>query len=179
MTAIERQQIGPCLSQACTHGPTVYLAGQVADDPQAGVMGQTGQILRKIDQLLEGAGTNKRGLLSATIWLSDIGTFRRHEQALGRLGRARQHARRTGPKRDRRFESRFLQRRVRCEPISPEDLRRYQLHLVASGAGGPRAAGRVGSRAAARFRSSSAHADRQQSRGYGDRGRRPPAVSAA
>jgi enamine deaminase RidA (YjgF/YER057c/UK114 family) len=91
MTAIERQQIGPCLSQACTHGPTVYLAGQVADDPQAGVMGQTGQILRKIDQLLEGAGTNKRGLLSATIWLSDIGTFRRHEQALGRLGRARQH----------------------------------------------------------------------------------------
>ena len=75
MTAIERQQIGPCLSQACTHGPTVYLAGQVADDPQAGVMGQTGQILRKIDQLLEGAGTNKRGLLSATIWLSDIGTF--------------------------------------------------------------------------------------------------------
>jgi enamine deaminase RidA (YjgF/YER057c/UK114 family) len=75
MTAIERQQIGPCLSQACAHGPTVYLAGQVADDPQADVMGQTGQILRKIDQLLEGAGTNKRGLLSATIWLSDIGTF--------------------------------------------------------------------------------------------------------
>ena len=26
MTAIERQQIGPRLSQACAYGPTVYLA---------------------------------------------------------------------------------------------------------------------------------------------------------
>ena len=31
MPAIERQQIGPRLSQACAYGPTVYLAGQVAD----------------------------------------------------------------------------------------------------------------------------------------------------
>lgn len=75
MTAIERQEIGPRLSQACAYGPTVYLAGQVADDPAADVSGQTEQILRKIDQLLEGAGTDKSRLLSATIWLADMASF--------------------------------------------------------------------------------------------------------
>lgn len=75
MPAIERQQIGPRLSQACAYGPTVYLAGQVADDPSADVNGQTEQILRKVDQLLAGAGTDKTKLLSATIWLADMSTF--------------------------------------------------------------------------------------------------------
>lgn len=50
----------------------VYLAGQVADDSTAGVAGQTEQILRKIERLLEGAGTDKTRLLSATIWLADM-----------------------------------------------------------------------------------------------------------
>src|SRR5262249_39698676 len=66
---------GPRLSQACAWGPTVYLAGQVADDPAADVAGQTEQILRKIDQLLHGAGSDKARLLSATIWLSDMASF--------------------------------------------------------------------------------------------------------
>ena len=67
MPAIERQQIGPRLSQACAYGSTVYLAGQVADDPSADASVQTEQILRKVDQLLAGAGTDKTKLLSATI----------------------------------------------------------------------------------------------------------------
>jgi len=75
MTAIERQQIGPRLSQACAYGPTVYLAEQVADDPSADVSGQTEQILREVDQLHAGAGTDKTKLLSATIWLADMATF--------------------------------------------------------------------------------------------------------
>ncbi len=75
MTAIERQQVGPRLSQACACGPTVYLAGQVADDPAADATGQTEQILRKLDRLLEGAGTDKSRLLSATIWLADMASF--------------------------------------------------------------------------------------------------------
>ena len=75
MPDIERQQIGPRLSQACAYGPTVYLAGQVADDPTADVGGQTEQILHKIDQLLAGAGTDKTRLLSATIWIADMSTF--------------------------------------------------------------------------------------------------------
>jgi enamine deaminase RidA (YjgF/YER057c/UK114 family) len=57
------------------HGNTVYLAGQVADDPSQDVAGQTKQILGKIDALLARVGSDKSKLLSATIWLADISTF--------------------------------------------------------------------------------------------------------
>lgn len=72
---IERIQIGPRMSQAVIHGDTVYLAGQVADDTNQDVAGQTRQILAKIDQLLASARTDRTRLLSANIWLADIGTF--------------------------------------------------------------------------------------------------------
>jgi enamine deaminase RidA (YjgF/YER057c/UK114 family) len=64
MTAIERQQIGPRLSQACAYGPTVYLARQVADDPSADVIGQTEQILRKVDQFLAAPEPTRRFFIS-------------------------------------------------------------------------------------------------------------------
>lgn len=74
--SIERLQVGPRMSQAVIHGDTVYLAGQVAADaPGASVSEQTTDILQRIDRLLADAGTSKSKLLSATIWLSDIGTF--------------------------------------------------------------------------------------------------------
>jgi enamine deaminase RidA (YjgF/YER057c/UK114 family) len=63
------------MSQAVVHGNTVYLAGQVADDPTADVRGQTVQVLASIDRLLAAAGTDKTRILSATIYLADIGTF--------------------------------------------------------------------------------------------------------
>ena len=63
------------MSQAVVHGDTVYLAGQVADDPSADVAGQTRQILAKIDALLAEAGSDKTRILSANIWLADISTF--------------------------------------------------------------------------------------------------------
>jgi enamine deaminase RidA (YjgF/YER057c/UK114 family) len=72
-TAYDRhrtQRVGPRLSRARAYRATVYLAGQVADDPAADAAGQTEQNLRKIDRLPEGAGTDKSRLLSATIWLS-------------------------------------------------------------------------------------------------------------
>jgi len=72
---IERIKVGPRMSQAVVHGATVYLAGQVADDPNADVADQTRQILAKIDGLLAEAGTDKTKLLSANVWLSDIATF--------------------------------------------------------------------------------------------------------
>jgi enamine deaminase RidA (YjgF/YER057c/UK114 family) len=73
--AIERIKIGPRMSQAVVHSDTVYLAGQVADDPSADVAGQTRQILAKIDSLLAEAGTDRSKLLSANVWLADISTF--------------------------------------------------------------------------------------------------------
>jgi enamine deaminase RidA (YjgF/YER057c/UK114 family) len=72
---IQRLHTGPRMSQAVIHGNTVYLAGQVADDPSQDVPGQTRQILSAIDRLLAEAGTDKTKILSATIYLADIGTF--------------------------------------------------------------------------------------------------------
>ena len=72
---IERLQPGPRMSQAVIHGDTVYLAGQVADDTSQDVTGQTRQILAAIDRLLAAAGTDKTRILSATVYLADVGTF--------------------------------------------------------------------------------------------------------
>jgi enamine deaminase RidA (YjgF/YER057c/UK114 family) len=70
---IKRIQTGPRMSQAVIHNKTVYLAGQVA--PGASVTVQTREILVAIDALLKEANTDKSRLLSATIWLTDMGTF--------------------------------------------------------------------------------------------------------
>jgi enamine deaminase RidA (YjgF/YER057c/UK114 family) len=73
--SIKRFVTGPRMSQAVVHGNTVYIAGQVADDPTADVRGQTMQVLASIDRLLAAAGSDKTRILSATIYLADIGTF--------------------------------------------------------------------------------------------------------
>jgi enamine deaminase RidA (YjgF/YER057c/UK114 family) len=72
---IKRLETGLRMSQAVVHGNTIYLAGQVAEDPSADVAGQTRQILANIDRLLAAAGSDKTRILSATIYLADIGTF--------------------------------------------------------------------------------------------------------
>ena len=66
---------GPRMSRAVVHGDTIYLAGHVAKEPAGSVGGQTGAILRAIDATLAAAGSDKSKLLSASIWLMDIGTF--------------------------------------------------------------------------------------------------------
>lgn len=74
--SIKRLQVATRMSQAVVHGNSVYLAGQVArDNGGASVAVQTQEVLQRIDDLLAEAGSDKSKLLSATIWLSDIGTF--------------------------------------------------------------------------------------------------------
>ena len=74
--SIQRFETGPRMSQAVVHNKTVYLAGQVSEEPAGkGVAEQTRDILQSIDRLLALAGTNKGHLLSATIWLTDMATF--------------------------------------------------------------------------------------------------------
>nr|WP_163503014.1 RidA family protein [Halomonas socia] len=63
------------MSQATLHNGTVYLAGQVPDDPSADMRGQTEQVLAKIERLLAGAGTSKEHLLSAQIWVTSMAEF--------------------------------------------------------------------------------------------------------
>ena len=72
---IRRLQVGPRMSQAVVHNGLAYLAGQVAPDPVPSVGDQTRQILERIDGLLAEAGTDKSKILSANIWLADIGKF--------------------------------------------------------------------------------------------------------
>jgi enamine deaminase RidA (YjgF/YER057c/UK114 family) len=72
----KRFDVGPRMSQCVVHGNTVYTAGQVAQGARgASVAEQTRDILATIDQLLAQAGTDKSKLLTANIWLTDIGTF--------------------------------------------------------------------------------------------------------
>lgn len=74
---IERKHVGKRLSGLVIHrsAGTAYISGQVAEDPTADVTGQTWQVLKLIDALLAEAGSNKSKILSATIYLLDIGDF--------------------------------------------------------------------------------------------------------
>ena len=74
--AIQRIDCGPRMSQAVIHGDTVYLAGQVAlDAAGASITEQTRNVLARVDDVLAKAGSSKEKILSATIWIADMGTF--------------------------------------------------------------------------------------------------------
>jgi len=74
--SIERIGFGPRMSGAVVHGHTIYLSGQVADKAAGASVGeQTKEILGIIDGLLAKAGSDKKHLLSTTIYLTDIETF--------------------------------------------------------------------------------------------------------
>jgi enamine deaminase RidA (YjgF/YER057c/UK114 family) len=62
------------MSQAVIHNDVVYLSGQVGE-PGTSVTEQTRSILASIEALLAEAGSAKSKILSATIWLADIGDF--------------------------------------------------------------------------------------------------------
>jgi enamine deaminase RidA (YjgF/YER057c/UK114 family) len=73
--AIQRYDQGPYFSKLVVTETTAYTAGFVADDLSDGVEGQTRQILKAIDTYLAKAGTDKSKLLTANVWLKDIGDF--------------------------------------------------------------------------------------------------------
>ncbi len=60
------------MSRAVTHRGVVYLAGQVAADPDADVAEQTRSTLARVEAALADAGSSPSQLLSATIYLRDI-----------------------------------------------------------------------------------------------------------
>ncbi len=75
--SIKRIKVGPRMSQAVVHGNVVHTAGQVAlNAPGEGAAEQTKDILDAIDGLLAEAGTDKSNLLTANIWLADMGDFK-------------------------------------------------------------------------------------------------------
>lgn len=74
--SIKRLHVGARMSEAVVHNGTIYLAGQVAEDPSQDVAGQTRQILEAIDRLLGECGSDKTRILSAQIFLADIADFK-------------------------------------------------------------------------------------------------------
>lgn len=62
------------LSEAIVRGDTIYLAGITARSGET-VAEQTKDVLDQIDALLAQAGSDKTKVLSANIWLTDIGTW--------------------------------------------------------------------------------------------------------
>lgn len=72
MKEIKRFGIGKRMSKAVVFNHTAYLTGQVAEDRSRDVKEQTRSVLERIDAILDGVGTDKTKLLSATVYLKDM-----------------------------------------------------------------------------------------------------------
>jgi 2-iminobutanoate/2-iminopropanoate deaminase len=72
--------IGP-YSQAIRAGNLLFLSGQIPLDPvsgnlvEGGVEAQTRQVFQNIGEILKAAGTSFDGVLTATVYLSDMNDF--------------------------------------------------------------------------------------------------------
>jgi enamine deaminase RidA (YjgF/YER057c/UK114 family) len=75
MTAINRIDPGPRMSEASVHGNRIYCSGMIPEDTSQDVAGQVKQALGEIDALLAKGGSDKTKILTATIWLADIADF--------------------------------------------------------------------------------------------------------
>jgi enamine deaminase RidA (YjgF/YER057c/UK114 family) len=72
---ITRLHVGKRLSEVAIHNGTVYLAGQIAEDTSADIIGQTREVLGHVDRLLGEAGSDKSCILSCQIYIADMAHF--------------------------------------------------------------------------------------------------------
>ncbi len=72
---VQRFDVGPRLSEMAVHNGTIYLAGQVPEDENLDIEGQTRQVLAAIDTLLGRAGSDKSKLLMVQIFIADLADF--------------------------------------------------------------------------------------------------------
>jgi NADPH:quinone reductase-like Zn-dependent oxidoreductase/enamine deaminase RidA (YjgF/YER057c/UK114 family) len=68
----------PIISQAVVHGNVAYFAGITPNPIVGDIKTQTAQVLRRVDELLNLAGTDKSHLLSAQVWIADMRLFEDH-----------------------------------------------------------------------------------------------------
>lgn len=64
------------MSKIVIHNDTVYLCGQVAKDANGDIKEQTRTMLKKVDDLLVQAGSDREHILSATVYLKDMQYFK-------------------------------------------------------------------------------------------------------
>ena len=75
MSTIVRLHPAKRYSEASVHNGIVYLTGQVADGATQDIGGQTAQVLAAIDRLLADAGSDKKKILMAQIFLADMADY--------------------------------------------------------------------------------------------------------
>jgi enamine deaminase RidA (YjgF/YER057c/UK114 family) len=76
MSDIRRIQNNGRLSKVTVHNGVLYMTGQIAeDDAGKDITRQTQEVLRRIDALLEEAGTDKSRILKAYLYVADMATF--------------------------------------------------------------------------------------------------------
>ncbi len=73
--SITRSDITPRMSRIVEHNGTIYLCGQVAKDASKDIKEQTITTLEKVEELLEKAGSDKKSILSVTIYVRDMKDF--------------------------------------------------------------------------------------------------------
>lgn len=69
---IERKETKQRMSRIVKHNGTIYLCGQVCADASKDISEQTQTMLDKVDQLLLDAGSDRKHLLSATIYVKNM-----------------------------------------------------------------------------------------------------------
>ncbi len=72
---IERIDSTQRMSRIVKHNDTVYLCGQTAGNEEWDIAEQTRQCLKKIEDLLAKAGSEKNKILSVTIYIRDMKDF--------------------------------------------------------------------------------------------------------
>ncbi len=72
---ITRLHVGKRLSEVAIHNGTIYLAGQIAEDTDADIVGQTREVLGHVDRLLNEAGSDKTCILMCQIYIADMAHF--------------------------------------------------------------------------------------------------------
>ena len=72
VTRVTRLHVGPRLSEVAIFNGAVYLAGQIAEVAGSDAHAQTQEVLGHVDRLLAEAGSDKRHILSATVYLASM-----------------------------------------------------------------------------------------------------------
>jgi enamine deaminase RidA (YjgF/YER057c/UK114 family) len=73
-SSIERHHTSPRMSKIVIHNDTVYLCGQVGNRSDS-LEDQCKEAFRRIDALLEEAGTSKERMLQVIVWLKTMDDF--------------------------------------------------------------------------------------------------------
>ncbi|HYN24028.1 MAG TPA: Rid family detoxifying hydrolase [Pyrinomonadaceae bacterium] len=78
-------------SQAVVYNGLVFVAGQLAIDPQSGerklgsIEEQTEQVLKNVSEILKAAGSDMKLVLKMTVFVADIGLWERVNEVYSRV----------------------------------------------------------------------------------------------